>query len=256
MDPQRFDRLTRTLGTRLSRRTALSTGVGLGSLALAGTEAAAQEATPVAAGEQTETLFVQTFEHGALQPKEGEAGTFVLTLQGDYGRAIAFSDRPERLVASVPTEQFLEGLGFSPTNPPNAALVFEPSPGETDIIVLELLNPQYDAANQMLTYDVRILDAFDTEGGLSFQEEPRQPDPAGEAFGLAQLFIDSCSDLTQCVLLGESMGPIPGEPIGQCWTYSTGCQPNNPPCTGQPLDYYVQLCTNTYDLCESNCIPE
>ncbi len=50
MHPHRFDRLTQILGNRLSRRTALRTGVGIGGLAVAGATrvAAAQEATPEA----------------------------------------------------------------------------------------------------------------------------------------------------------------------------------------------------------------
>jgi hypothetical protein len=59
-------------------------------------------------------LFVQTFASGSLLPKEGEEGTFILTLNGGYGRTIGFSDRPERIVGSVPTQQFLDGLGFTP----------------------------------------------------------------------------------------------------------------------------------------------
>src|SRR6188472_4507144 len=104
MDPQRFDRFTKTLGTHLSRRAALHAGVGLGGLALTYPEVTAQEATPDTAATtmagKIASLFVQSFDSGSLAPKPGEAGTFVLALQGEHGRTIAFSDRPERVVAS------------------------------------------------------------------------------------------------------------------------------------------------------------
>ena len=37
-------------------------------------------------------------------------------------QTIAFSDRPERIVVQAPMQQFLDGLGFSVENPPNAAI--------------------------------------------------------------------------------------------------------------------------------------
>jgi hypothetical protein len=264
MQSQRFDYLIKTLGTPVSRRSALGAGAGLGGLALVGRQpryATAQGATPAASpmteGGKTTFLFVQTFESGSLIPKEGEAGVFVLTLQGEHGRTIGFSDRPERIVGSTPTQSFLDGLGFSPIDPPNAALVIEPTPGETDIVVLELLNPQYDEAAQTLTYEVRILDAFDAEGGLNFQEEPRAPDPAGEEFSAAQLFIDDCSDLGGCYPVGDftAVGPIPGGPYGQCWSWGgSGCQPDNSPCNGPSLAALEQMCDQTYpDDCQQDC---
>lgn len=221
--------------------------------------ASAQNATPVASpvteGEKTTFLFLQTFESGSLMPKPGEEGTYVLSLQGDRGRTIRFSDRPERIVTSGPTQAFLDGLGFSPVDPPNAALVFEPSAGETDVIVLELLNPQYDAATQTLTYDVRILDTFDGSG-LSFQEDPRQPDPAGEEFGPAELFIDDCPDLTHCYnALLQSLFETPGGPYGTCWSWGgSGCQPDNAPCNGPSQGDLNQLCNNTNPTdCDNAC---
>jgi hypothetical protein len=261
MQPQRFDRFTKALGTRLSRRSALWASAGLGGLALtavARSPMAAQDATPaaspVAEGEKTTFLFLQTFEGGSLVPKPGAEGTYVLSLQGDHGRTIGFADRPERIVTSGPTQAFLDGLIFSPVDPPNAALVFEPSAGETDIIVLELLNPQYDEATQSLTYDVHILDAFDGSG-LSFQEEPRQPDPTGEEFGSAELFIDDCPDLNDCYNpLGQVMGPIPGGPYGTCWGSWGPCQPDHPNCNGPSQGSLNQMCNDQNPSgCQGSC---
>jgi hypothetical protein len=265
MLPQRFDHLSTSIAKRFSRRSALRTGAGLSGLALAGAikMATAQEATPTVEGEKTEMLFVQTFESGSLQPKEGEEGTFILTLNGGSGRTIGFSDRPERIVGSVPMQVFLDGLGFSPADPPNAALVIEPSPGETDIIVLELLNPQYDEANQSLTYDVLVLDTFDSPGGLTFQEEPRQPNPEGEEFTAAELFIDDCPSLDGCYVTSiTKVGPFPApyeNGLGQCWSWGgSGCQPDNSPCNGPSYQALVNLCGLTYpNMCGGGiCFPD
>jgi len=260
MQSQDFDRLATSVASRFSRRAALCTSAGIAGLALAAPTglAATQDATPAAspvpAGEKTTFLFVQSFAGGSIMPKPGQAGTYVLSLEGDHGRTIGFSDRPERIVATGPTQAFLDGFIFSPVDPPNAALVFAPSVGETDIIVLELLNPQYDDATSTVTYDVHVLDTFD-DSELSFQEEPRPPDPAGETFGPAELFIDDCPNLNACYNpLGQVMGPIPGYPngIGTCWGSWGPCQPDHPNCNGPSQDALNQLC-NQYGDCGNAC---
>jgi hypothetical protein len=199
-------------------------------------------------------LFVQTFEGGSLAPKVGEDGVYVLRLHGGHRRTIAFSDRPDRIVRSVPTRAFLDGLGFSPENPPNAALVLETAPGESDIIVVELLNPQYDEANMMLTYDVKVLDSFETDQGLDFREEPRVPHADGEEFGAAQLLIDDCPDLTGCyiILEGSRVGDIPpGGNRGQCWSWDTwDCAPEHSPCNGPTREQLSEMCNNEHFLCK------
>lgn len=221
----------------------------MGGLALAGTQSrltAAQEASPVASpvadGEKLFFLFVQTFEGGSLAPREGEEGTFVLTLQGGHGHTIAFSDRPNRIVVSVPTQNFLDGLGFSPDNPPNAALVISPAPGETDIIVVELLNPQYDEDTQALTYDVIVLDSFESDQGMDFVEEPRPPHADGEEFGHAQLFIDDCPD--EVYACNWDDGSQHGSMVyGTCWSWDTWtCSTRNPPCYTPTNEEIAQGC--------------
>jgi len=275
MNANRFDSITRLFADRrLSRREALlraGGGLTAGALAVGLTASAqAQDATPVAGtpaaggdGDKLAFLFVQSFESGSLAPKDGEAGVFVLSLRGEHGRTIAFSDRLERLVASVPTDRFLESLGFTPDNPPNAALAVERSAGETDIIVVELTNPQYDAAAQTLTYDATVLDSYESERGLTFQEQPTVPDAAGTEFGMANLFIDDCPDLDRCVDDGDGrVGPMPSPSngrVGQCYQANPfianfGCQPQN--CAGgQTLDYWTQQCNSTYGLCNLKCTP-
>ncbi len=130
MTSLRFDALATSLPNRLSRRAALgAAGLGLtAGVAGASTLRAAQEATPAAtpdpatgAAAETEYLFVQTFGSGTLTPHATETDLYTLTLTGGAAETVYFSDRPERITGTVPTTQFLDELGFTPDNPPNAA---------------------------------------------------------------------------------------------------------------------------------------
>ena len=119
MATSRFD----TISKLFARRKAVAGGVF------------AQEATPSASdttiptdpwtGEKIPYLFVQSFEGGTIAPKEGEDGTYTITLEHGLGQTLYFADRPSRDVGAVPTHQFLQGLGFPADNPPNAALVVD-----------------------------------------------------------------------------------------------------------------------------------
>ncbi|HEV2527138.1 MAG TPA: hypothetical protein VGT61_01640, partial [Thermomicrobiales bacterium] len=185
MDASRFDAVFRIFGQRrLSRRSALASGAALGAAALA-TAATAQDATPPGdmgtpdamgtpgasdAATRTEFLFVQSFQAGSIEPKEGVDGRYTLTLEAGLGQTVYFSDRPERLVGTAPTPQFLDGLGFPENNPPNAALVVETGVGETDIAVVELFAPVYDAATHTATYEVEVLANWETSTELGFTQ--------------------------------------------------------------------------------------
>ena len=197
MHADRFDALARACSARLPRRRALRQGaaalVAGAGFGTAGRRAAAQEAAPVAspaAGEGAGSdLFVQTFLAGTLAPKPGEAGVYVLTLEGATGQTVWFSDRPARRVGLVPTAALLGQLGFTPADPPNAALVAQAAGGE-EVVVVELLDPRFDAAAGTLAYDVRLL--ADYAGGGLADLAPRQDGDPPPAFGAAHLFIDGC----------------------------------------------------------------
>jgi hypothetical protein len=266
MDASRFDRLTRHLGGRTSRRTALGTALaalGLGSLdrlatAQDATPATSPGATPVAEGEEPVFMFVQTFASGRgdMNPGAGTpvaAGTptpaggasFLLTLEGHTGQTIYFSDRPDRIVGAVPTEEFLDQLGFGVENPPNAALVGEFTAGQ-GVVVLELIEPVYDPQTGTLVYGAEVLDAY--EGGnlepvTREQLEARLP----AEFGPNALFIDDCPDITSCyrsvIEAIFYLGPIPGGPYGKCWQglFKGGCEPCH-----YTWDYLNGLCQNAY----------
>jgi len=144
VNPDRFDALAK----RLSRRTALVTGGGLAAVFFGafGTRRApaAQSGTPAATSAESveELLFAQTFERGTWAPKPGETWRFVLTLTDQAAQTLYFADRPDRLVGTMPTREVLDRLGFTPEDPPNAAIVAQTAGGE-EVLVVELFDPIY-----------------------------------------------------------------------------------------------------------------
>lgn len=278
MTTHRFDAVTKTFATGLSRRAALqATGLGLAA-GLTGSRIAAQEATPnVDEIDDTTFLFVQTATAGSFTPNTdagtptvdgtptpGGGGEYLLTLEGHHGGTIYFSDRPARIFGNAPTQAFLDGLGFSPTNPPNAALVTQTEDGTEEVVVLELLAPTYDEASGTLTYGATILAEYEGEG-LTHVAAQQQESALPETFGRSSLFIDDCAPATDCnVLVWEGMGskyvsvgPIPGAPYHKCWHFGDFvCHP----CTEQgdvnefiSNEYLSNLCNSTYADCEGLC---
>lgn len=266
MDAGRFDTLSRSLSSRLSRRTVLRvSGPGLAAGAAAGPLwAAAQDATPNPLSDDPTFLFVQTAAGGTFAtnpgagtasvdgtPVAGGGADYLLTLTGHTGNTIYFSDRPERIFGEAPTQTFLVGLGVQPDNPPNAALVTNDADGNEDILVVELLSPSYDAGAGSVTYGANILS--DYEGGLNFVASRQRDEDLPPSFGEASLFIDDCPDITNCYNDKlQPVGLVPGGPIGLCWVWSeVSCQP----CDGQSIQSLNDLCTQTYpDSCNGDCI--
>ena len=263
VDASHFDRLARTVAGRLTRRAALGAG-GAGIVATAldalGRRATAQDATPAtspAAGrEPVSLLFVQSFARGSLVPKAGEAGSYTLTLAEEQGPTIYFSDRPNRLVGTLPTERFFAARGispFDPADPPNAALVARTEAGE-DVVVVELLDPRYDAATRTVTYDVRVLadDAGEALASLAARQQDAQ---FAETFGAASLFIDAqpaCQPQTiSCWDESGAEGVMVGTLSAQAdYCYPVDCCFGCGPCDGfAPL---LQACLNQYPNC-GNC---
>jgi hypothetical protein len=192
-------------------------------------EARSQAATPSArGGEKVPYLFVQSFEAGTFAPKTGSTDAFTLTLDHGLGQTVFFSDRPERVVGAVPTAQFLQRFPFGAANPPNAALVLEAAPGDTDVVVLELTAPAYDAATRTATYDAKVLSDYE-KLGMTFQERPEGPGEVHARFGPASLFIDDCPDGTLNCRLPCNNGDsgcntlIGSTPIGYCYDWGMVC---------------------------------
>lgn len=273
MDAKRFDTVSRLFANRrFSRRQAMALG-SAGALAATGlTEASAQEATPSATdAEKVEFLFVQSFQAGSIAPKAGEEGTYTLTLEHGLGQTIYFADRPERTVGASPTAEFLKGLGFTQDNPPNAALVVEPEPGQTDIAVLELFNPHYDEASHTATYDVQVLKDYEQAIDMSFVTQPTDLADLQAQFGAAHLFIDDCEsavigccnqwDNYNLVCNADYIGYFPS--MGYCYdTWAAQCLPMVPHCHDggrndklETYQYWTNQCNQQFSVCNGICHP-
>ena len=180
-------------------------GIAAASLGVSSARVAlAQDATPVAeefpdtvhpdaGAAPSEFLFVQSFAGGSIAPVDPEDGRFTLTLDGANPQTVYFSDRPERVFGLATTSAFLEGLGFTPGNPPNAALVVTTESGDEDVLIVELFDPIWDEASGTLTYTVQVLSEY-AEAGLAFAALRQTDYELPESFGQGGLFVDGCSD--------------------------------------------------------------
>ena len=139
-------------------------------------------------------------------------------------------------------QQFLDGLGFSPEHPPNAAIDILEGNESQDVMVMELFDPIYDAANHTLQYNVGVLEMPNHSYAI-FNERHDKTLP--EHFGSATLFIDDCWDCwMQC-------GSEDSEHI--CGSFKTGqCYCWKPPgCWGcLTRSHYNALCAEKFgDKC-------
>jgi hypothetical protein len=185
------------------------------------------------AEEKVRYMFVQSAHSGSFVPVEGEMN-YTLTLEGISAQTIAFSDSPERVVEQVPMQKFLDGLGFSPENPPNAALEILEGNESEDVMVMELMDPVYDAANHTLQYNVSILEMPNHSYAI-FNE--RHDESLPEQFGPAALFIDDCDDCYICCYRSDHSNPGCYR-TGQCWIIC--CTP----C--RDYEYYINKCEDLY----------
>lgn len=264
MDSARFDRLTVALASRpVTRRRALAAGTtllsGLASSLRGGRAQPATPSTtptaPATAGlaANNASLFVQTATGGTFQPNPaGSAtpatvgrgtpaatqphGAYLLTLHGHSGETIGFSDRPQRNFGEVKTSRFLQSMGFTPANPPNAALVVD-TPQQADaVVLLELMTPAYDSGTQTLIYEANLLHQYPNQRGSALAplaSTVQRATPAA-TFGSASLFIDDCPDGSiTCTdpYTGDVVGTVP---VGYCWSWSLACcAPCCPTCSLQ-----------------------
>jgi hypothetical protein len=223
---QRFDQVTKLFAEhRFSRRSALAAGAtGAAGLAFNGNGSSAQSATPepvdpFGGSKETMFLFVQSFQSGRLEPVERGAGPY--------------------------------RLGFSPLNPPNAALIAETGEGEEEILVIELVNPVYDAETREVSYDVRILDDSDRVG-MTFLHDHHTGAHEWTDYGVSHLFIDDCASQTISCALPETYawGGDLGAPLF-CWDSANGCCA---PCVAEGAEFWNQQCNETFsNACNGGC---
>ncbi|MGD1837809.1 MAG: hypothetical protein ACPKPY_07100, partial [Nitrososphaeraceae archaeon] len=74
---------------------------------------------------------------------------YSLELNDVSDKTILFSDRPDRIVKSISTTDFIGnwsvGEDSFAVDPPNAVLVVDEREGQQDITIVELFNPVYDS---------------------------------------------------------------------------------------------------------------
>ena len=266
MNHLRFDTISKLFAERrLSRRAAVchgAAGLAAAGLATTGHAAAAQDTppggTPVPdSGEKVAYLFLQSFQARALTSKEGEDGTYTLTLDQGLGQTIYFSDRPLRDVGATPTPDFLESLGFPLDNPPNAALLVEEG-NTVNVAVVERFNPRYDQATRTATYDMIPLADFQRTADGGFGEAPADLSAVPSSFRAAHLFIDDCPDGK--IFCTTSAGAYKGDfgSHGFCWNYAT-CVPCEPyyhanPYNGAAWDWWTAECNRVKTDCQGACV--
>ena len=136
-------------------------------------------ATPTSGANETGTssnnmtgatfLFIQGAESGSVS--EVNATTSTLELGNVSDKTILFSDRPDRIVASIDTADFIGNWSTGPNSfaidPPNVALVVDDDAAEQrqDLTVIELFNPEYDSEANTLRYDI-VAENGTSIGGL------------------------------------------------------------------------------------------
>lgn len=107
------------------------------------------------ASEEPKFLALQHAQSGAIS--EINATTYTLELNEVSDKTILFSDRPDRIVTSISTNDFVgnwsAGEDSFAEDAPNAVLVVDDTE-EQGTVIIELFNPVYDEKKNTLKYDV------------------------------------------------------------------------------------------------------
>ena len=110
-------------------------------------------------------LFIQQASSSSINTSDNE-----LSLNNISDNTIAFSDRPERLVKQFDTQSFVDSWNKNVSDsfaldPPNAVIISDEDQENQGIIVLELMDPKYDAVNKILKYSVKSLNIENEQNG-------------------------------------------------------------------------------------------
>jgi hypothetical protein len=107
-------------------------------------------------------LFIQGAQSGSIS--EVNATTSTLELSDVSDKTILFSDRPNRIVGSANTTDFIGNWSIGTNNfavdPPNAVLILDDEVEQRqDLAIIELFNPVYDSEANTLKYDITAVNA-------------------------------------------------------------------------------------------------
>ena len=133
-------------------------------------------------------LYSQTAESAEMVSLGGDK--YELTLNNVDLHTIMFSDRPDRLVDIVATQQIIDGwdIAFA-ESAPNAVLVEHEPSGESDSLVVVLYSPKYDSMAGTLTYQVELL--ADEQHPERLKQIANAHDVPPLEFKVVSLFIDN-----------------------------------------------------------------
>jgi hypothetical protein len=122
--------------------------------------------TVTAAANQTGPSFlsIQSAQSGSVSQINNT--TYELKLNNISDKTIMFSDRPDRIITSVDTADFVAswrtGVDNFAEDAPNAALVLDDIEERQEIAIVELYNPIYDMATNVLKYDIILENSTST----------------------------------------------------------------------------------------------
>ena len=145
-------------------------------------------------------LFIQGAESGSIS--EVNATTKTLQLNDVSDKTILFSDRPDRIVSTTNTTDFIgnwsTGTNSFAIDPPNAVLVLDDEQQKQELAVIELYNPEYDPEANTLKFDITA------ENATSSIDLPLK-------FGQSTLVIDDENDYTDVNVQGPEWSGGAGE---------------------------------------------
>ncbi|MGD1836682.1 MAG: hypothetical protein ACPKPY_01315 [Nitrososphaeraceae archaeon] len=106
--------------------------------------------------EQPKFFAIQHANSGSIT--EINATAYSLELNDVSNKTILFSDRPDRIVKSMTTSDFIgnwsTGQNSFAVDAPNAVLVVDSNKDKQDTAILEVFNPVYDSNKKALKYEV------------------------------------------------------------------------------------------------------
>ncbi|HJR85310.1 MAG TPA: hypothetical protein VJ772_08090 [Nitrososphaeraceae archaeon] len=109
--------------------------------------------------ESPQFLAIQHAQSGTTS--QINSTSYVLQLNDLANKTILFSDRPNRIVVTQTTQDFVgnwtNGEDSFQVDPPNAALVVLTENQADDVFEIELFNPIYDEDEKAIRYDFRVL---------------------------------------------------------------------------------------------------
>ncbi len=168
---------------------------------------AALGATPSASAAKPSYLFAMTSSGGALA--HDDSGWWI-TLTGTSPLVTRFSDRPQRLAATMTPTQFAGSwrrYGFA-GDPPNAALVIAGGSAGADVFVVELRRPR--VVGTRVTFRARPIQ---TAASALARYQSRSDRLREMSFGPASLFIDDGTTTSFTPLELQIANVTPGQSV-------------------------------------------